>query len=175
MHKILAVLLISCSLIYSFAKTPGNPEELLADPSGEKATSYTLDATTTIGDSIVRTAMEHIGARYRSGNKGPNAFDCSGFTSYVYSQQKIDIAHSSRTQYTEGEPVAISDLKKGDLVFFGNNSSRSRINHVGIVTNVEDGSFEFIHACNRGVTVDTYPDVAYYAKRFVGARRIITE
>lgn len=37
-------------------------------------------------NGLLDEAMSHIGARYRSGSKGPYAFDCSGFTSYVFRQ-----------------------------------------------------------------------------------------
>lgn len=127
--------------------------------------------------SIVDTAKKYLGKRYLSGHQGPNAFDCSGFTSYVYAQEGIKIGRSSRDQFLEGEKIAIADLQKGDLVFFANPGKKSRINHVGIVTEVdnENNKFSFIHACRRGVTIDTYPDVAYYVKRYVSARRIITD
>lgn len=35
---------------------------------------------------LLKEARTHIGKRYRAGSKGPNAFDCSGFSSYVYRQ-----------------------------------------------------------------------------------------
>ena len=43
-----------------------------------------------VGD-ILDQATSLIGTRYRLGSKGPNAFDCSGFTSYVYGQNNIII------------------------------------------------------------------------------------
>ena len=48
----------------------------------ESGDNLNYDALTI--NSIMDEAMSHIGARYRSGSKGPNAFDCSGFTSYVF-------------------------------------------------------------------------------------------
>lgn len=78
------------------------------------------EAGVTNGDSIVKTALQYLGARYRSGHSGPSAFDCSGFTSYVYRKENIRINRSSRSQFTQGTPIKkISDLQKGDLVFFG--------------------------------------------------------
>lgn len=129
------------------------------------------------GDSIVQTALKYLGARYRSGHCGPNAFDCSGFTSYVYRQENVPITRSSRTQYREGERVeSIADLQKGDLVFFGGSRSTRSVGHVGIVTDVApDGTrFKFIHASRSGVVIDksTSP---YYQRRYLGARRIIDE
>lgn len=133
-------------------------------------------AGTTNGDSIVKTALQYLGARYRSGHSGPSAFDCSGFTSYVYRKENIRINRSSRSQFTQGTPVnKISDLQKGDLVFFGGSSrSRKNVGHVGIVTEVDPDTrkFKFVHASRTGVKVDE-SNSAYYGRRYIGARRII--
>lgn len=127
------------------------------------------------GEGIVRTALQYLGARYRSGSRGPSAFDCSGFTSYVYGKQDISINRSSRSQFTQGMPIASkSDLQKGDLVFFGGSRASRSVGHVGIVTEVdaETGQFKFVHAARTGVQVDKSSS-AYYARRYIGARRIV--
>lgn len=141
-------------------------------------TAKAVDALTAAdikGEAIVQTALQYLGAKYRRGHSGPNAFDCSGFTSYVYGKESISISRSSRTQYTEGTPIkSISDLKKGDLVFFGGSASSKRVGHVGIVTEVDPSgnTFKFVHAARTGVKVDDSSS-AYYARRFLGARRIL--
>lgn len=125
---------------------------------------------------ILAEANRHIGKPYRHGMKGPNAFDCSGFTSYVYKQFGYTISPASRIQYTDGVKVDRKTLRKGDLVFFTSRSSGRNVGHVGMVVSAdnETGSFKFIHASIRGVKISS-SDEAYYAKRYVGARRIITE
>ena len=129
------------------------------------------------GGSIVNTALKYLGARYRSGHRGPNAFDCSGFTSYVYGQQNIMINRSSRSQYLQGiEIMEKEDLKKGDLVFFGGSGSSRSVGHVGIVTEVDpqSGNFKFVHAARTGVKIDN-SNTPYYTRRYLGARRILQE
>jgi uncharacterized protein YgiM (DUF1202 family) len=70
-------------------------------------------------DNLVAEAYKHLGARYRYGSKGPNTFDCSGFTSYVYKQQSDKvIGNTSRDQYARNIPIKRSELQPGDLVFF---------------------------------------------------------
>lgn len=135
------------------------------------------DSLTWKGDSIVNTAMRHLGKKYRMGHCGPDVFDCSGFTSFVYAREGITIGRSSRDQFCEGEKKEVKELRKGDLVFFAHPSRRSYINHVGIVTEVDTTAnrFRFIHASRRGITIDTYPDAVYYKVRYVSARRILTE
>ena len=124
---------------------------------------------------LLAEANKHIGKPYRHGMKGPNAFDCSGFTSYVYKQFGYSISPASRIQYTDGKKVDRKHLRKGDLVFFTSRSSGKNVGHVGIVVSAdnETGKFKFIHASLKGVKISDCE--GYYANRYVGARRIITE
>ncbi len=138
-----------------------------------KVASVSYNAS--FGESVVQTALQYLGASYRSGMSGPYAFDCSGFTSYVYRQQNVSILRSSRSQYTQGTPIArIADLKKGDLVFFGGRGSSRSVGHVGIVMDVDPSgnNFSFVHAASGGVKVSDSNE-AYYSRRYIGARRIV--
>lgn len=126
-------------------------------------------------DNLMDEAFKHIGARYRSGAKGPSAFDCSGFTSYVYSKMmNKSIGASSRDQYAKNTPIRKDELQTGDLVFFTSPHSGKSVGHVGIVVDVnpETGTFDFIHASSKsGVKVSNSSD-GYYSRRYVGARRV---
>ena len=126
-------------------------------------------------NNLLNEAMSHIGARYRSGSKGPNAFDCSGFTGYVFKQLGNDnIGSSSRDQYARNVPVSRSDMQRGDLVFFTSPGSGRNVGHVGIVVDVDPNtqSFNFIHASSSGgVKVSSSNDV-FYSRRFIGVRRV---
>ena len=135
------------------------------------------DSTSVTGHDIVKVAMKYIGVPYRSGRMNPKVgFDCSGFTTYVFKKENIQLTRSSRSQFTEGVEVSsCTDLQKGDLVFFGGSrSSSTSIGHVGIVTDVNPstGTFSFIHASRTGIRISS-SDEPYYAKRYVGARRIL--
>ena len=135
-----------------------------------------LDFKATRVNSLLDEAMSHLGARYRSGSKGPNAFDCSGFTSYVYRQMgEANIGCSSRDQYARNIPVSRSDMQRGDLVFFTSPSSGRSVGHVGIIVDVDpdNNSFKFIHASSsEGVKISNSND-GFYARRFIGVRRVI--
>lgn len=124
-------------------------------------------------NDMLAEANKHLGKPYRHGMKGPNAFDCSGFTSYVYKQFGFSISPGSRIQYTQGSAVDRKHLRKGDLVFFTSRSSGNNVGHVGMVVeaNNETGEFKFIHASIRGVRISECE--GYYQQRYVGARRII--
>ncbi len=124
---------------------------------------------------LLDEAMSHIGARYRSGSKGPYTFDCSGFTSYVYRQLGAgNIGASSRDQYAKNKPVSRSEMQRGDLVFFSSPRSGRSVGHVGIVVDVdpENNTFTFIHASSSdGVKISSSND-GFYARRFIGVRRV---
>ena len=140
-------------------------------------TSTSADSTSVTGHDIVKVAMKYIGVPYRSGRMNPKVgFDCSDFTTYVFKKENIQLTRSSRSQFTEGVEVSsCTDLQKGDLVFFGGSrSSSTSIGHVGIVTDVNPstGTFSFIHASRTGIRISS-SDEPYYAKRYVGARRIL--
>ncbi len=93
---------------------------------------------------VVNIAKRYLGAPYQWAASGPDRFDCSGFTMFVYRQVGVSLPHSSRAQYGVGEKVSRSDLQPGDLVFFG-----SPIRHVGIYV----GGGSYIHAPRTGDVV----------------------
>lgn len=108
-----------------------------------------------------------VGIKYKYGGTTTNGFDCSGFTSYVFRKLGLELPRSSKEQYNVGVKIAKEDLQPGDLVFF--NTSGKGVSHVGIY--VGDG--KFAHAStSKGVTFTAMTD-KYYAKRYLGARRVM--
>ena len=126
--------------------------------------------------NLLDEAMSHIGARYRSGSKGPHSFDCSGFTSYVFKQLgSANIGSSSRDQYARNIPVNRNEMQRGDLVFFTSPRSGRNVGHVGIVVDVDPltNSFNFIHASSSGGVIISNSNDGFYARRFIGVRRVL--
>jgi len=113
----------------------------------------------------VDTAYSQLGKPYRYAGKGPDSFDCSGLTSYVWAAAGVSLAHSSGSQYASLPHVSQSELAPGDLVFYG-----SPIHHVGIYV----GGGQYIHAPQTGdvVKISSIYD-SWYAATYVGARRIL--
>ncbi|MEO7910130.1 MAG: SH3 domain-containing protein [Roseiflexaceae bacterium] len=98
------------------------------------APRHDLPAPAAAAGNVVGYAAQFVGASYVWGGIGPNAFDCSGFTRYVYKQFGLDLPHSSAGQYNTAYGTMISnpaDLRPGDIVFFVNTYKRG-ISHVGI-------------------------------------------
>ena len=136
-----------------------------ADPTMDKPT---LDLNPR-GEEVVHQAMKYQGSRYRFGGTTARGFDCSGLVSRVYADLKLKrIPRASDALYKAGKPVALADLRPGDLVFF-KNTYRRGISHVGIYA----GHNKFVHASNHrtGVTLTALSD-PYYQLHYAGARRM---
>jgi cell wall-associated NlpC family hydrolase len=108
----------------------------------------------------VQTALAQIGDPYVWAAAGPDAFDCSGLTSYAWASAGVSIPHSSSQQYGYGTHVSRSEVRAGDLVFF-----YSPISHVGIAIN----NTQMVHASTFGVPVKI-ADID--SSPFVGATRL---
>lgn len=135
-----------------------------------------VDDFAAIKQDMVEFAKNYIGTRYRRGASGPNAFDCSGFTSYVFKNFGMTLSRVSSAQGTQGEAVSLADAEVGDLIFFSGRRVSKSIGHVGIVIDVnkETGALKFIHASTTsGIRIENFPDGGYYAKRFISVRRIL--
>jgi cell wall-associated NlpC family hydrolase len=101
------------------------------------------------------------------GATGRGAFDCSGFTMYLFDRAGTDLPRTAADQYRKAQPITKDELRSGDLVFF-RNTYRRGISHVGIYI----GNGEFCHAAGRGlgVRVDMLSE-PYYVHHWAGARR----
>ena len=119
--------------------------------------------------TVLGKAVSLLGSRYAYGAGGPRAFDCSGFTSYVYKSLGFSLPHNAAAQAVVGKPVSKAGLLPGDLVFFSYYGNRG-INHVGIYC----GDSKFIHASSssRGVIYSSLCE-AYYQNNYRGARRLV--
>ena len=82
------------------------------------------------GTAVVQEAARHNGQPYVYGAMGPDRFDCSGFTRYVFSRFGKSLPHSSAAQYGYVTHIAKTSKQVGDILFF--RSSSGSINHVGI-------------------------------------------
>lgn len=116
---------------------------------------------TNVQQAIVREAFKHLGKPYVWGAKGPNTFDCSGLTYYVYIKATGHyIGGWTGEQQYAGTQIPVSQAQPGDLVFWGPSSGVTH--HVGIYI----GNGQFIHAPQPGDKVrvtsisDFTPDFA---------------
>jgi len=120
------------------------------------------------GYAVTSTALLLRGTRYRNGGADPSGFDCSGFVYYVFAQHGMPVPRTVLEQSRAGRPVAQDQLEPGDLLFFSTVSPGP--SHVAIAL----GGDEFVHAPSTvgQVRVERL-SAAYWASRFVGARRMM--
>ena len=148
-----------------------------------------LDSRNPTADNIIATAKQFIGVPYMWGGTSIKAVDCSGFCKSTYFLNGIVLARDASQQCLTGDGVdiskyvdggeytkeALSNLKKGDLIFFGTKATpekKERITHVGIY--IGDGIF--IHSATKVRINSLIPtDANYYdgSKRLVRAQRIL--
>ncbi|KAA1420858.1 NlpC/P60 family protein [Nocardioides humilatus] len=100
------------------------------------------------GEQVLELASREAGDPYVYGAAGPNAFDCSGFTMFVFAQLGISLPHSSSAQAAMAQPV--SDPQPGDLVFF---TGGGGVYHVAIYA----GDGMIWHAPHTGAVVSLEP------------------
>ncbi|MES2240966.1 MAG: C40 family peptidase [Bacteroidota bacterium] len=127
-----------------------------------------------LAEKIINSASENIGVPYKYSGTSKSGFDCSGLVYTTFNQFDIKLPRNSEAQSRVGTDLGknISKAKKGDLIFFKTNG-RSRINHVGIVTEAKDDELQFIHAStSRGVMISSTKE-AYYEKYFAQINRIL--
>lgn len=133
--------------------------------------SQTTSSTQSIdGSSIISYAKQFLGCKYVWGSAGPNTFDCSGFTQYVYKHFGISIPRVSADQYSQSKKISKSQLRVGDLVFFSNDTSNGKVAHVGIYI----GNNQMIHAANSrdNLCISSLSE-SYYTKYYVGCGRYL--
>ena len=131
-------------------------QQQISSPNRGEITSGT--ASSASGNAIVSYAYNFIGTPYVYGATGPDTFDCSGFTSYVYANAAgINITRTTYSQMGVGTPVSYDELQPGDLVFtYGGD-------HVGIYV----GGGQYIHAPQPGDRVKVGNITSFYCARRV--------
>ena len=120
---------------------------------------------------ILETAQSFLGTKYVWAANGPSAFDCSGFTKYVFHENGIELPRYSGHQANIGEKIDFENLQIGDLVFFDTSKKfKHKVNHVGIYI----GNHQFIHASSakKKVIITSFDEKKFYKKKFLYARRI---
>ncbi|MDB3906404.1 NlpC/P60 family protein [Crocinitomicaceae bacterium] len=135
------------------------------------------DSLMTKSDSIVHIAESQLGIPYKYATSNPDvSFDCSGFTSYVYSSCDLPNSRSSKAYGNLGTKVSLETCQPGDcMIFSGTAAGSTTIGHVGIVVSNDESGLKFIHCSSSkrhfGVVITDYYQ-SNYPKRFLQVRRL---
>lgn len=110
------------------------------------STSGTTTVTTTnvagLGSKIVSSAKNYVGrlSYVYGGTSLSTGADCSGFVQSIYRIYGVSVPRTSSSQAANGKSISRSNLRLGDLVFYGSGT----INHVAIY--IGDG--KIVHCAN---------------------------
>jgi cell wall-associated NlpC family hydrolase len=111
------------------AAAAGSAEGSTAAPSWASSSG----ASATQGDIAANWALTQLGKPYQWGAAGPDTYDCSGLTMEAWAHAGVQLLHYTGYQWEEGPHVPLTDLQRGDLLFFATNTADpSTIHHVGI-------------------------------------------
>lgn len=97
-------------------------------------------------DQAIAFAMAQLGEPYQWGAAGPSSWDCSGLMLGAWGSAGVYLPHYSAAQYYTGTPISSSDLRPGDMLFWGTSSDPDSIHHVAMY--IGDG--QMIHAPRTG-------------------------
>lgn len=137
-------------------------EDKIQSNSKGYAASYKGDNTR--GSIALKYALQQIGDVYVWAAAGPTRWDCSGLTMRAFQKAGVSLPHSSRVQVKYGKSVAYSNVKPGDLLFFG-----KPISHVSIYM----GGGKMVQAPRPGKRVEVVKLTKMFGRKpFVGARRL---
>lgn len=152
------------------AVSPGGAPSAATLPAeaGGPPPPIVASASATWVPPLLTTALALRGTPYRLGGNDPTTgFDCSGFVRYVFAKFGLQLPREVQAQYKTGRSIARDEIRAGDLVFFETVSKGA--SHVGIAL----GNDEFVHApSSKGVVRTERYTVEYWAKRWIGARRV---
>ena len=139
---------------------PPPPPPLPPPPPSPPTT--TVPAQAPGADQAIAYARAQLGKPYQWGGAGPASFDCSGLVMMAWAQAGVDFPHLAQDQYDLTAREPLSDLRPGDLVFFG---TPSDVYHVGLYI----GGGEMIDAPETGQDVSV---ASIYWPGLLGAGRV---
>jgi len=120
---------------------------------------------------IGKYAEVFTGTPYKYAGKDPKGFDCSGYTSYVYSHYGFNVGATAAEQSMKGSVRLMEDTRQGDLIFFGENG---KVNHVAIVIdNLGDKLLISHSTSSKGVITEDLKKSKYWLDKYMFAKDVM--
>ena len=138
----------------SYDTTASSKREIIKDNSSTKPQQDRVETKSNLAvktvsknvkSKIVSKIQTYLGSPYLEGGATKNGFDCSGLIYSTCKEFNITLPRTSLEMSNFGDTIEISEVKKGDLIFFKTNGN-NQINHVGMVVEVLDDQLKFIHS-----------------------------
>lgn len=125
-------------------------------------------------DKIVKVARQYIGTRHQMGGMTKKGIDCSGLMCVSFGAEDVKLSRTSSAQSQQGKAVKMSNLKVGDMVFFGGYKDSKRVSHVGVISKVEgEKQVFFIHTSTRRGVVEDNLYSRHWQEVFIRAKRVL--
>jgi peptidoglycan DL-endopeptidase CwlO len=113
--------------------------------------------------ALVDYASKYIGVPYVWAGMDEKGFDCSGFSTYVFKEFKIDLPRRAADQQKSSEKLKEKNVQAGDLIFFSNGGA---VSHVGILISEKGKPLVMIHASSsQGIVITEIDSSEYWKKR----------
>lgn len=125
-----------------------------------------------IANQLINVASDNLGIVYRAGGTSKNGFDCSGLVFSTFVKFNITLPRSSHQMASIGEKIDVQNAQKGDLIFFSNRGQK-RINHVGMVVEVDGDDIKFIHSSSHNGVIISSTKEPYYQRTFAQINRVL--
>ncbi|WP_347924347.1 C40 family peptidase [Pontimicrobium sp. SW4] len=169
------LLLIGFTSCKSSKLTTKNKSEPIAKTHRLKKSKKTYNASSESlkAENIVYYAQQFEGVKYKYGGTTKRGMDCSGLIQTSYKSESILLPRTTHDLAKSGDWIDLKEVKKGDLLFFATKKNSRKVNHVGIVTNVNNDDVEFIHASTSKGVINSKLKERYWYFAFVQARRVL--
>lgn len=167
MQRIIWILIVFIS--FSSCRSAKNRSQISTKkPKTETRTPVSNKAT-----AIINHAKTFKGVKYKYGGDSKRGMDCSGLIYTSFKANDIAMPRTTKDLAATGNWIDLKKVKEGDLLFFATKKNSRKVNHVGIVTDVDGKEVAFIHAStSKGVIISKLSE-RYWYFAFVQARRYL--